>query len=51
MGATPRFCLLSLALPDWATEQWIADFYTGLLELAAQTNTALAGELCETRGQ
>lgn len=43
MGAIPRFCLLSLALPDWATEQWIADFYAGLLELAAQTNTALAG--------
>ena len=30
MGATPRFCLLSLVLPDWTTEQWIADFYAEL---------------------
>jgi thiamine-monophosphate kinase len=43
MGATPRFCLVSLALPKRATEQWIADFYAGLLQLAKQTNTALAG--------
>lgn len=43
MGATPRFCLVSLALPKWATEQWVADFYGGLLQLAEQTNTALAG--------
>jgi len=43
MGATPRFCLVSLALPDWANEQWVADFFSGLLELANETNTALAG--------
>lgn len=43
MGASPRFCLVSLALPDWASEEWIADFYRGLLDLAKKTNTALAG--------
>lgn len=43
MGATPRFCLVSLALPDWADEKFIADFFAGLQELAKQTNTALAG--------
>lgn len=43
MGATPQFCLVSLALPKSTTEQWIVDFYTGLLLLARQTNTALAG--------
>jgi len=43
MGARPQFCLVSLALPKWATEQWIEEFYSGLLNLADQTNTALAG--------
>jgi thiamine-monophosphate kinase len=43
IGATPKFCLVSLALPKWTTEQWVADFYAGLLQLAEQTNTALAG--------
>ena len=43
MGAAPRFCLVSLAVPAWADEQWIADFFSGLLHLARQTNTALAG--------
>jgi thiamine-monophosphate kinase len=43
MGAAPRFCLVSLALPKWADEKWVAAFYDSLLELAKQTNTALAG--------
>lgn len=43
MGARPRFCLVSLALPNWATEQWVEEFYSGLLNLANQTNTTLAG--------
>ena len=43
MGATPRFCLVSLALPGWADEQWVDEFFAGLLELANETNTALAG--------
>lgn len=32
MGATPRFCLLSLAIPAWATEAWTKRFYKGLLK-------------------
>ena len=43
MGAVPRFCLVSLALPKWADESWVAQFFDGLLELARETNTALAG--------
>jgi thiamine-monophosphate kinase len=43
MGATPRFCLVALTLPKWADERWMAAFYDGLLKLAEQTNTALAG--------
>ena len=30
MGATPRFCLVSLALPPWADEKWFNAFYRGL---------------------
>ena len=34
MGGTPKFCLLSLALPSWADTRWVDDFYKGLLNLA-----------------
>ncbi len=40
MGGEPRFCLVALAASD---EEWIADFYRGLLPLAKRTGTALAG--------
>lgn len=43
MGGEPRFCLLSLAVPRWADAQWVRRFYRGLLRLAAQTDTTLAG--------
>jgi thiamine-monophosphate kinase len=43
MGGTPRFCLVSLALPPWADEKWFSGFYRGLKALAAETETALAG--------
>jgi thiamine-monophosphate kinase len=32
MGATPRFCLLSLAVPAWADDAWVKRFYRGLLK-------------------
>ena len=32
MGATPRFCLLSIAIPEWAKDPWIKRFYGGLLK-------------------
>jgi thiamine-monophosphate kinase len=43
MGGTPRFCLVSLALPPWADEKWFAGFYRGLKGLAADTGTLVAG--------
>lgn len=43
MGAEPRFCLLSLALPEWADNRWTAGFYRGLLSLARESGAVLAG--------
>ena len=43
MGAEPRFCLLSIALPQTTPKRWIDGFYRGLLSLAGRTGTALAG--------
>ncbi len=43
MGATPRFCLVSLQAAPWTGPRWIDGFYNGLLALAARTGTALAG--------
>ena len=43
MGAQPRFCLLSLALPDWVDTPWINRFYKTLLALASDSGAALAG--------
>ena len=43
MGGDPLFCLLSLALPDWADRRWIDRFYAGFLKLAASARTVLAG--------
>ena len=43
MGGEPRFCLLSLALAEWADQRWIDGFYRGFLRLARRTGTTLAG--------
>jgi thiamine-monophosphate kinase len=43
MGGNPLFCLLSLALPDWAGDAWVGHFYAGLLKLAKATGAVLAG--------
>lgn len=43
MGAEPRFCLLSIALPEVISKRWIDGFYRGLLLLAGRTGTVLAG--------
>jgi thiamine-monophosphate kinase len=51
MGATPRFCLVSLALPKWAGEKWIKQFYRGLWRLAEQTKVTLAGGDLSHAGQ
>jgi thiamine-monophosphate kinase len=43
MGGSPRFCLLSLAIPRWADQAWVDGFYRGFLRLAHRTATPLAG--------
>jgi thiamine-monophosphate kinase len=43
MGGDPRFCLVSLAVPQERGAKWIERFYGGLLALARQTGTTLAG--------
>jgi thiamine-monophosphate kinase len=43
MGSTPSFCLVSLAVPSRLGSRWITGFYRGLLSLAEQYGTALAG--------
>lgn len=43
MGGEPRFCLLSLAVADWAGPRWVDSFYRGLLRLAGREKTPLMG--------
>jgi len=43
MGGDPRFCLLSLAIPRWASPAWVDRFYRGFFGLAGKTATPLAG--------
>ncbi len=43
MGGAPRFCLLSLALPNWAGDRWIDSFYRGLWQLATAEKAPLIG--------
>ena len=42
MGATPRWCLLALTLPEYQPE-WVAAFATGLGQLAEAHQVALVG--------
>ena len=43
MGGEPRFCLVSLALAPWCDAAWVDGFFRGLLRLAGQSGTVLAG--------
>ena len=43
MGGEALFCLVSLALPEWAGAAWVDRFYAGLLKIAATARTVLAG--------
>ena len=47
MGGAPRFCLVSLCVPVWANRggkaRWVDQFFDGLLALAGETGTVLAG--------
>ena len=43
MGGKPEFCLVALCTAEWTNTRWIDGFYKGLLKLAAETGTVLAG--------
>ena len=43
MGGQPRFALVALCVPAWATPKWTEQFFDGILKLAAATGTILAG--------
>jgi len=43
MGGVPRFCLVALCVPGWATDSQVNRFFDGVLALAAATGTVLAG--------
>lgn len=43
MGGSPRFCLVSLAVPSWANASWVDRFFDGVLQLASATGAILAG--------
>lgn len=43
MGGEPRFCLVSLCVPGWADSGWVDRFFAGILRLASDTGTVLAG--------
>jgi len=43
MGAAPQLCLISLALSARTDARWAESFYRGVLRLARDTGTALAG--------
>ena len=43
MGGTPRFFVVSLALPAHMSVSFIDDFYRGMMELASEFSTILVG--------
>jgi thiamine-monophosphate kinase len=43
MGGSPRFCLLSVCLPSWASDRWIDDFFRSIAASTAENQTILAG--------
>ena len=51
MGGTPRYCMVALAAAPWTTQAWIDGFFRGLLALARETKTALAGGDLSHAGQ
>ena len=43
MGGEPRFCLLSLAVPRWADQDWVDRFYRGFLRWRRKHRHAARG--------
>jgi thiamine-monophosphate kinase len=51
MGGTPRYCLLSLAVPQELPVEFLDGFVTGFLERADEFGVALVGgDTCASRG-
>jgi thiamine-monophosphate kinase len=43
MGGAPRFCLVSLCVPEWANAKWVEGYFDGILALATPAGAVLAG--------
>lgn len=43
MGGSPRFCLVSLCIPEWAKPAWVHRFFASLTGLAYKSGAILAG--------
>jgi thiamine-monophosphate kinase len=43
MGGAPRFCLVAISVPKWASDRWVDDFFDALAALATKSDTILAG--------
>jgi thiamine-monophosphate kinase len=43
MGGAPRFCLVSLCVPKWATPAWLDKFFVALNAAASASGAFLAG--------
>jgi thiamine-monophosphate kinase len=43
MGGTPRFCLVSLCVPKWASARWVDSFFDALNARALASGAVLAG--------
>ena len=43
MGGVPRFCLVSLCIPDWTKDRWIEQFFDAIVELGTASGAVLAG--------
>jgi thiamine-monophosphate kinase len=43
MGGQPRYTLVSLVLPAWATRRWVKDFYGGMAAIAGKWRVSVIG--------
>ena len=43
MGGSPRFCLVSVCVPQWATEKWTDGFFESVTALGNKSGAGLAG--------
>ncbi len=43
MGGVPKFAMLSLALPEWCSDDFIAELFDGVFKLAEATGVSIIG--------